>query len=183
MIEFACPHCAAAIRVGDNLAGKRGKCHKCGESLSVPTSSSMLPPPISARPVVDTPTPVSEAPRALFTADAPAPSVVLPSNLQYCPDCPERISKRAVACPHCGCPLNPAPATTQAALLVPSLAGQMLTVVGMLGMAFFWFVYPGMAAPDMTTFNFPLALDQLLGVICCATLAIVSSAPTTVKRK
>ena len=35
-IEFQCPYCTAMIRVGDEAAGKRGKCPKCETTLMVP---------------------------------------------------------------------------------------------------------------------------------------------------
>jgi predicted Zn finger-like uncharacterized protein len=35
-IEFQCPYCTAMIRVGDDAAGKRGKCPKCATTLMVP---------------------------------------------------------------------------------------------------------------------------------------------------
>ncbi len=35
-IEFDCPYCTAAIRIGDEAAGKQGTCPKCGTTLIVP---------------------------------------------------------------------------------------------------------------------------------------------------
>ena len=35
-IEFDCPYCTAAIRIGDDAAGKQGVCPKCGTTLVVP---------------------------------------------------------------------------------------------------------------------------------------------------
>lgn len=36
MIRFKCPHCGKAIKVKDEGAGKKGKCHGCGEVIRVP---------------------------------------------------------------------------------------------------------------------------------------------------
>jgi uncharacterized protein (TIGR00266 family) len=36
MIEFACPACQKPYRVADKLAGRNGKCKKCGELLQIP---------------------------------------------------------------------------------------------------------------------------------------------------
>ena len=35
-IQFNCPYCTAPIRVGDEAAGKVGKCPKCATKLRVP---------------------------------------------------------------------------------------------------------------------------------------------------
>jgi len=34
------------------------------------------------------------------------PSIVTNENTMLCPDCGQIISKRAVSCPHCGCPIQ-----------------------------------------------------------------------------
>ena len=39
-IEFDCPYCTAAIRIGDQAAGKQGACPKCGTTLVVPRPES-----------------------------------------------------------------------------------------------------------------------------------------------
>lgn len=41
-IEFRCPHCAAAVRVADSAAGRKGKCPACGAGVLVP---NVTPPP------------------------------------------------------------------------------------------------------------------------------------------
>jgi predicted Zn finger-like uncharacterized protein len=38
-IRFRCPHCSAAIRVDDHLAGKKGKCPTCARAIGVPTEN------------------------------------------------------------------------------------------------------------------------------------------------
>ncbi len=54
-IEFSCGGCQYPFRVSDSLAGKKGKCPKCGEISPIPMASvgspiSAVPPP--PRPVV-----------------------------------------------------------------------------------------------------------------------------------
>lgn len=197
MIIFACQKCSASIRVGDEMAGKRGRCPNCRESVEVPAAMPpiaaqprpALPPTraaraVSAMPVVDAPAWTAED----FAEPAPMPartaaSMTLRATLRKCPDCDGTVSKLAYFCPQCGTPLNSPPAEKQITFLVPSPVGQLLTVIGVLGVLFFWLLFPSVVAPDQQTFNFTIALHQILGVITCATVAIVSSAPTTVRRK
>ncbi len=40
MIKFRCNSCNAGLRVGDDRAGRRGKCPKCGAVLTVPSPTS-----------------------------------------------------------------------------------------------------------------------------------------------
>ena len=40
MISFSCPHCNKALRVKDELAGKRGKCPGCGQAFAIPATSA-----------------------------------------------------------------------------------------------------------------------------------------------
>ncbi|WP_166830560.1 hypothetical protein [Thalassoroseus pseudoceratinae] len=42
-IQFACPSCAAAIRVDESAAGKKGKCPQCGRELIIPRPTSAAP--------------------------------------------------------------------------------------------------------------------------------------------
>jgi hypothetical protein len=67
-IEFRCPYCAAAIRVGDDAAGKPGRCPRCATRLTVPRPAGLEPsasptatdqppevPPPAPEPVVELP--------------------------------------------------------------------------------------------------------------------------------
>ena len=40
MIQFRCPQCGQKFRVGDEAAGKRGRCRKCGTVLTAPTADA-----------------------------------------------------------------------------------------------------------------------------------------------
>ena len=73
MIEFKCSDCGKNLRVGENAAGKRGKCPECGATLLVPQAEivaleaaepSSTPPPIAAGDVQTvTPQPPSSSER------------------------------------------------------------------------------------------------------------------------
>ena len=49
MTSFSCPHCGAALRVSDGLAGRHGKCSKCGGSVLVPSPSDTKQPSAELR--------------------------------------------------------------------------------------------------------------------------------------
>ncbi len=58
-IAFQCPGCQATLKVPDTMAGRRGKCPKCGTVNVVPTTEGQIQPAMSPpRPV---PTPAPEA--------------------------------------------------------------------------------------------------------------------------
>ena len=40
MIHFNCPRCGNAIKVKDEIAGRRGKCRGCGETIQVPSADA-----------------------------------------------------------------------------------------------------------------------------------------------
>ena len=37
-IEFKCPHCHKPLEAADELAGKKGKCPSCSQTVTVPTT-------------------------------------------------------------------------------------------------------------------------------------------------
>lgn len=41
MIRFHCPHCGKAMTDKDEIAGKRGKCPRCGRVVAVPLASEL----------------------------------------------------------------------------------------------------------------------------------------------
>lgn len=76
MIRFRCPHCDKNITVGENAAGKRGKCPGCGNEVRVPEQSEQVPVAASPFPVFPEPAPPSrivEPPSfpPVFVASAP----------------------------------------------------------------------------------------------------------------
>ena len=46
MIEVTCPQCGQAYRLAEGLAGKRGKCKRCGHTLAVPHGKAAPSPPV-----------------------------------------------------------------------------------------------------------------------------------------
>src|SRR5436189_831347 len=42
-ISFACADCGEDYTVGNELAGKKGRCHRCGSSYNVPYQSAAQP--------------------------------------------------------------------------------------------------------------------------------------------
>jgi len=93
MIRFTCPGCETPFKVGDEKAGKPGKCPKCQSQFTIPSepnapnesSSGLLPLPIPAPPPTDN-----------------APVEIAP-----CPGCGSRLSVEAgdlgldIECPNC----------------------------------------------------------------------------------
>jgi len=44
-IEFQCSNCGKLLRTGDDTAGKRAKCPKCGAVMTIPTPGTLVAPP------------------------------------------------------------------------------------------------------------------------------------------
>lgn len=42
-ISFACAECGEEYTVGDELAGKKGRCHRCGSYYDIPYQSALQP--------------------------------------------------------------------------------------------------------------------------------------------
>jgi predicted Zn finger-like uncharacterized protein len=94
MIRFTCPGCETPFTVGDEKAGKAGKCPKCQAHFTIPSEPNTsnepapAPPPIPQEP----PTP---------------PSVSSPVEIAPCPGCGSRLSVEAndlgldIECPNC----------------------------------------------------------------------------------
>lgn len=84
-IPVACA-CGAKLRVGDQAAGKKAKCPKCGAILVVPAPEAAPPADDGFRILTDEPAPAAAPP--------PAPD-------KACPFCAETIPGKAAVCPHC----------------------------------------------------------------------------------
>lgn len=83
MIRFSCPRCKTTLEVPDSKAGHVGECAACRQRIQVP--STFLP-----------------------SAPPPPPVPSLPQRgLVSCPDCNNKVSVRAFACPVCGRRLPP----------------------------------------------------------------------------
>jgi hypothetical protein len=79
-ITFACPKCGREIRARDELAGKKGKCNGCQNSIVVPTSAPLVGELIPARPPMLAVEPKRRPPAVpddeLVIAPAPQPAPV-----------------------------------------------------------------------------------------------------------
>lgn len=126
-IVVTCPSCGSRFQAPESLAGKRGKCPKCGTVLDIPGAAA--PPRVA--PASDT---------ALTAGE----------RLHPCPDCGQMISRRAAQCPHCGCPVTepavaPAPpnapkpaAPSSRKLIFALLGGGLVVVLVLVGGALLW---------------------------------------------
>ena len=103
MIRFACPGCGAVYTVGDEKAGKTGKCPKCAAQFEIPTPSPAAPPP----PPVDVFAPRSSVPPPPAHQPPPLPPAVTAVVELPCPHCRGQLAVNAsdlgtsVECPHC----------------------------------------------------------------------------------
>ena len=97
MIRFACPGCDSTFSVGDEKAGKTGKCPKCQTQFLIPDS----PGPAAA---VDTFVPPAPPPTRPAPPRQPEPEAV---EIAPCPGCGSRLSVDPadvgldVECPTC----------------------------------------------------------------------------------
>jgi ribosomal protein S27E len=61
MIDFACTGCGTEIHVVDSLAGRKGKCRRCGSIIQVPTGAVALSEQAVGRTSANLPRPVGQA--------------------------------------------------------------------------------------------------------------------------
>ncbi len=98
MIRFACPGCSSTFTVGDEKAGKTGKCPKCQSQFVIPEAPTDTPPP--------EPPPLPSAHVAPPPAPPP-PAADDPIEIQPCPKCGARLSVlpgdvgKDIECPTC----------------------------------------------------------------------------------
>lgn len=101
MIRFACPGCQATYTVGDEKAGKNGKCPKCQSAFVIPGPEGSDAPP---------PPPSFPAPPPMYAPPPPPPPAADPNaavEIAPCPKCQTRLSVSPadiglnVQCPTC----------------------------------------------------------------------------------
>ena len=97
MISFACPGCQARLRVGDDKAGKRGKCPRCGHAIEVPLPELRLE---GEDDLLEVPTPAASSWSTPMSAAAPAGTAA--SQGSGCPSCEGPLPNRARICTRCG---------------------------------------------------------------------------------
>jgi DNA-directed RNA polymerase subunit M/transcription elongation factor TFIIS len=130
-IDLACPKCHQKYRLKDELAGKKAKCAKCGESMQIPGAQPVAagvasaPKASAAQATVSKPTAQKPAPAKPVSAltkpviadplpdlsdlfDDSFPVAAQPSRLEStssgisCPKCGERLGDKAMVCIKCG---------------------------------------------------------------------------------
>ncbi len=107
MIRFACPGCSATFTVGDEKAGKTGKCPKCQSQFVIPAADAGAPAADAPPPVP----PTSKAPSRPSLPPLPPPPPAAdpnaPVEIQPCPKCDTRLSVLPtdvgldIQCPSC----------------------------------------------------------------------------------
>ena len=71
MIEFECPSCAHPIKVAPELAGRKGKCSKCGSRMIIPGDIGPVRGPADDEFFNSLATEVSEAPLTMPVTEPP----------------------------------------------------------------------------------------------------------------
>lgn len=112
MIQFNCPFCGKTIAVGDEGAGKKGKCPGCSLRIRVPETTVLEPP---KKPPVIVPqselVPCEVVPEPAVIPSLPAtqisqhPQPLIGVTDAVCPYCDHRLEKmpgRKKKCPACG---------------------------------------------------------------------------------
>ncbi len=104
MIRFACPGCSATFTVGDEKAGKTGKCPKCQSQFVIPAADAGAP-PTDAPPVPTAGKPASRP--SAPPLPPPAADPTAPVEIAPCPKCGSRLSVLPtdvgldIECPSC----------------------------------------------------------------------------------
>lgn len=101
MIQFKCQRCGSSIKVADNLAGKKGKCPGCKETIEVPRPSSS---PADELDLV----PVDEGGPARTPAKPPAPAAKPPTPASK-PAASAAVQKQPAAVKPSAPPTKPKP--------------------------------------------------------------------------
>jgi predicted Zn finger-like uncharacterized protein len=105
MIRFACPSCSATFSVGDEKAGKSGKCPKCLTQFLIPALDGQ-----SATRNTESASAPELPPAALQQVSMPAMNLLdpaLPVEIDPCPKCQTKLSVSTsdlgndVECPYC----------------------------------------------------------------------------------
>jgi hypothetical protein len=132
-IEFAC-QCGKKHQAAEEHAGKRAKCNKCGQIVTIPTAkpkastiASLINSPVDSAPKNITPTASPKAANqsdlddylsmklplvqpAALVAESNMPKTTLDTSIQSggqrCPSCHNQLSSAAILCINCGYNLN-----------------------------------------------------------------------------
>jgi len=117
-IEFNCPYCTATVRVGDDAAGKVGRCPKCETRIRIPDPRPQADSP-SVVPTAETPTPtappVAPAPAPISPIEIPPTAPVVSQQTPVPPTVPTPETQET-AFPDFSQPTPAPPTTPQPAL-------------------------------------------------------------------
>jgi len=121
MIRFSCPGCSATFTVGDEKAGKSGKCPKCQSQFVIPSADEAAGGVVSASANVPGGTEPPPLPADLPAADPPAPPP-LPSSSSSAPPPPTDPNQpvEIQPCPKCNTRLTVLPADVGFDIQCPS---------------------------------------------------------------
>jgi hypothetical protein len=103
-IVFRCSSCGRRLRGPDQAAGRRARC-QCGKEVTVPLASG----PHESTGGVKRDDMVWRPKNSSSNDFASAEPVPAHGRMTACADCGVQMSRRAVACPSCGCPAKPTP--------------------------------------------------------------------------
>jgi len=129
MIRFNCASCGSGVRVGDDKAGKKGKCPQCGQVIVIPAADApkQTEPPAARR--VQARSAASEDDSASLSAPLDGLlSEAISRDLQgraaparrLCGVCRSEVPLRADICPRCGALLSGPKGAVQDGPLGPS---------------------------------------------------------------
>ena len=104
VIKFTCPSCGKRLKVAEEMAGKRGRCPYCQNTLTVPLLA--LPPEAEEKIEIEE-----------TEAEVKPVKEEIPEGLHRCPGCGILVEKSAQSCPRCGTDLLTGQKPTEAATL------------------------------------------------------------------
>lgn len=121
-------------------------------------------------------------------APAALPRPANETSLAECGDCGQPISRRALVCPHCGCPNGENSAIEEpllkSATLKRSHVGLVLSAIGIAATLYFLFAYDTTIAAEGTqVHNLGLVATQFLGVLISLGLVLLGAMPTSIAFK
>jgi predicted Zn finger-like uncharacterized protein len=94
--NMSCPGCQTSLRIRDDMAGKKIKCPRCGQVLTIPTTAE------DATEVINNPEQIVTAPAPKAPAKgAPERAGSKKGKTRPCPSCGEPIATTARQCRHC----------------------------------------------------------------------------------
>lgn len=163
MITFHCEHCGHQINAQEKLAGRRGKCVRCGKSIEVPVTVALAA------------TGGNGAADDFSDIVADLASAPVPPPLMGPIDDPEPAKPQAAP--------TPAGSYWATGEVARSTISTIIAGFGGLGIVYFAFVFdttvPG-GLNGSRTHNLGLINDRLVGIIVCCAMTLLAGIPTRV---